>query len=71
MNAQVNKLEAGKGHKYPIDFDPFSKNAAEERKEVTAIRSFYYKSDDGGDVSGTSAKGSPEEQRRHRTCTLR
>lgn len=51
MKTQVNKVEAGKGHKYPIDFDPFSKNAVEERKEVTAIRSFhyisfYYNSDD-------------------------
>lgn len=45
MKTQVNKVEAGKRHKYPIDFDPFSNNAVEERKEVTAIRSFYYNSD--------------------------
>lgn len=69
MNAQVNKLAAGKGHKYPIDFDPFSKNAVEERKEVTAIRSFYYNSDDGADVLGASAKGNPEGQCRRKTRT--
>lgn len=55
MNTKVNKLEAGKGLP-PIDFDPFSKNAVEERKEVTAIRpfhyiSFYQNSDDYDDIS--------------------
>ena len=33
MNTQAHKLEAGKGRKYPIDFDLFSKNAVGERKD--------------------------------------
>lgn len=70
MNTQVNKLEAVKEHKYPIDFDPFSKNAVEERKEMTVIRSFhyilfYYNSGDDDNVSITSPKWSSENQHKY------
>ena len=33
MNTPVNQLEVGREYKHPIDFDLFSKNAIEERKD--------------------------------------
>lgn len=42
MNTHANKVGGGKAHKYPSDFDLFSKNAVEERKDSNWVISLPF-----------------------------